>query len=144
MLRIRKHTITPYHPETNGNKESRNKILAAVLAKHCENHQRDWDFFVSTSVMEYNSSIHQGTNCTPYFLVYGQEPRNSFDIKVLPRDFNFGDESQTKLMRAWSQGLELARRNIDKQHIQNKQRFDEGIRIREMKVNNKVLKRFQI
>ena len=37
-------------------------------------------------MIEYNSSVHQGTGETPYFLMYGVQPRNSFDINVLPND----------------------------------------------------------
>jgi len=79
MMRVTKHTITPYHPQTNGVTEAKNKIFAAVLAKHCADRQRYWDLYVSVAVLEYNSTVHSDTGYSPYFLCYGVEPLNVID-----------------------------------------------------------------
>src|SRR5215472_6848877 len=80
MLKIKHFTTTPYHPQANGLVESKNKMMIQILEKHCHDHQRDWDKYIPMAVLEYNCTENYTTKETPYFLVYGIEPRSPLDV----------------------------------------------------------------
>lgn len=77
---IRQQCTTPYNPRANGQVERFNKVLANRLAKYTDKYQNTWDDYVSTVCMDYNMSKHSATGETPYFLVFGQEPRKGIDV----------------------------------------------------------------
>ena len=40
--KIKHHKSSPYHPQANGQVESTNKILEAIMTKTVKQHRRDW------------------------------------------------------------------------------------------------------
>jgi hypothetical protein len=83
VSKIRQHTTTPYNPRANGQVERFNKTLANGLAKCLGNkEQTNWDSYVATVCMSYNTTKHSATGETPFFLMFGQEPKTSLDELV--------------------------------------------------------------
>lgn len=66
-------TTTAYHLRTNGLTERFNGTLAKMIACYTKNH-RDWDRFLPFLVFAYNTSDHDVTGYSPYFLLHGFEP----------------------------------------------------------------------
>ena len=75
---VAKVKTTPYKPSSNP-VERFHRTMHSLLAKVISDHQRDWDCYLAYITFCYNTSIHQGTGYTPYFLMHGTEARWNMD-----------------------------------------------------------------
>ena len=64
---------TPYYPRANGQAESTNKILIAILTKIVGVKRNDWGTKLSAALWAYRTLYKVATGCTPFKLVYGLE-----------------------------------------------------------------------
>ena len=83
IMDVRKSRTTPYHPMSNGITERMNRNLLKMLGT-LENYQKaDLKKHLSALVHSYNCMPQDSTGFSPYFLLFGREPR-------LPVDLAFG------------------------------------------------------
>jgi hypothetical protein len=75
VLNIAKSTTTAYHPQCDGHTERFNATLCSMLSKMMEEHPMDWDELLDHCTFNYNASKHASTQLSPYYVVYGKEPR---------------------------------------------------------------------
>lgn len=87
LYQIKKSRTTPYHPAGNGQCERFNRTLYTLLRTLPGPRKRDWASCLSQVLFCYNTTPHQGTGESPYYLMFGQEPR-------LPVDFLLGNVSE--------------------------------------------------
>lgn len=83
---IRKSQTTPYHAMGNGMCERFNRTLLNMLGTLEPDQKTDWKKHVAPLVHAYNSTRHENTGQTPFFLMFGRQPR-------LPVDLAFGIKS---------------------------------------------------
>jgi transposase InsO family protein len=71
---------SPYHPQTNGMTERVNGVLGALVTKMSLGIRERWDEFVKPAVFILNARTHSTTGFSPFYLVYGVQPRLPGDI----------------------------------------------------------------
>ena len=80
---VKKLCTSPYHPQTNGQCERFNSTLLNMLGTLTLKQKKDWKNHVSAMVHAYNCTRNTATGFSPYYLLFGREPR-------LPVDVEFG------------------------------------------------------
>jgi transposase InsO family protein len=68
-----KHIFTyPYHPQANGQVESTNKVLEAILTKNVSTNRQNWATELPNALWDYRTTWRNTTGYSPYHLVYGK------------------------------------------------------------------------
>ena len=80
---VKKLHTSPYHPQTNGQCECFNSTLLNMLGTLTPEQKKDSKNHVSAMVHAYNCTMNADTWFSPYYLLFGREPR-------LPVDVEFG------------------------------------------------------
>ena len=119
-LGIHRTQTSAYHPQGNGHVERFNRTIAAMLAKHVNKNQKDWDTHIPQVLMAYRTAVHESTGFSPYHLVFGRSPKLPLDI-MLGRVTD--DEKATSLPeyvqdlhRSLEESFKLARENLTLSH----------------------------
>lgn len=79
-LKISKTRTTAYHPQCDGLVERFNRTLQDMIATITVDHPFDWEEALPKVCIAYNTSIHTTTGYSPFYLMYGREPRLPIDI----------------------------------------------------------------
>jgi transposase InsO family protein len=76
---------SPYHPQGNGQVESTNKVIEAILTKTVRENHKDWSDRLHEALWAYRTTWRSTTGFSPYELVYGKSPvfPIEFEIKTL-------------------------------------------------------------
>lgn len=103
-----------------------------MLVKYVFDKREQWSSYLDTCVFAYNTSRHESTKYTPFFLMFGRRA-------TLPIDINFCKDSPTEkhqhycalddpdiltLPTAQQQVLEQAKTNILQAQAKQKEQFD--------------------
>ena len=84
LLGFHKVNTSAYHPQTDGLVERFNRTLTSMLAKKMEKEGRDWDQHLPYVLFAYRASQQQSTRESPFFLLYGRDPRLPVEAVVSP------------------------------------------------------------
>lgn len=122
------HTkTTAYHPRTNGLTERFNKTLADMMSHYVSEDHKDWDRFLPFLVQAYNTSIHDTTGYSPFFLLHGFEPDLMIDQALALPNENLDEENtfdfETMVYR--DKARQMASDRVEKSQEKSKIRFNE-------------------
>ena len=76
----KKSRTSPYHPEGNGQCERFNRTLFGLLRQLSEEKRRKWHLYLKSLIAIYNMTPHSQSGFSPYFLLFGREPRLPLDL----------------------------------------------------------------
>ena len=65
----------PYHHQTNGLIERCFRTLRQGFRVFCNKNPEEWDRYLTSFTLAYNSAVQSAIKASPYFVVYGKEPR---------------------------------------------------------------------
>ena len=85
---VRSHT-TSYHPQGNGQVERMNHTVISMLCTLPEDQRGKWKGHLNNLIHAYNSTKHETTGCSPFFLLFGRS-------LLLPIDLIFGTYPSSK------------------------------------------------
>ena len=126
-----------YHAESNGLVERFMAPLNTMIVSFTSDHQKDWDLYLQHVLFAYNTTPHTEIKETPYYLVFGRDPRLPTDI-ILNYNANYNTTStedirnyKTKL----TQNLIKAFAWIKQQNLQIKNKNATLLRSRTQPIN---------
>src|SRR5260370_31646500 len=133
---------TLHHPQHNGQTECQNQTLEIALHAYVTGSKVNWAKWLPALAFAYNSTLQSSTGYSPFFLLYGYEPRSpaSFTTKDpcrVPRPlYNWSTQDfvqELEVHRA------LARDSLAKPMSQQAQAHDSHHRLEEFTVGDKIL-----
>ena len=127
ILNINRISTTPYNPRADGFVENHNKTLKDQLSHFVDKlKQDDWDVYLPTVQLMYNTTVSLATGFTPMLLMTGREVR-------LP-SFTHMDEIKAKIKEENIEENEFVLKMVEtmrayhdsalKQTLKNKERFN--------------------
>lgn len=118
------HRTTAYHPQTNGLCERFNRTLSHMISMYVSADHRDWDRFLPYATFAYNTSVHDTTKFTPFFLLHGREATLPLDAALGLQSDEVRAPSNQEVLQRWQRARELvSTRELEAQR-KNKQRYD--------------------
>ena len=78
---VQKLRMSPSYPQTNGQCEWFNSTLLNMLGTLTPEQKKDWKTNVPAMVHAYNCTKNTATGFSPYYLLFGREPRLPIDVE---------------------------------------------------------------
>jgi len=127
---INKSQTTPYHPMANP-VERFNRTLLNMLRTLPVERKSDWKASIPSLVHAYNCTVHDSTGYSPFYLMYGRNPRLPIDVL-----FNLGSsKAETdyvgyikKLQERLVSAYDLVSQRLEKSASANKRLYDRKAR----------------
>ncbi len=109
-----KINTTSYRPQCNGLTERFNAKLTTIISMYVNQHHTDWDTYIPYALFAYRTAIQETTKESPFYLLYGRDPRLPIDVSLLPRDeiFTNAEDYRTYLVTRLRETRKLAQDNI--------------------------------
>ena len=142
LYRIQKSRTTPYHPEGNGQVERFNRTMHNLLRTLPPEQKKHWPNHLSELVYVYNITPHASTGLSPYFLMYGRNPKVPLDY-LLGNCFKDAPEvtvdwvtsHQKCLEKAFEHANEILHKNAERR----RRHYNQSARQAPIPVGNTVL-----
>ena len=102
-----------------------------MLAKIVKEDQRNWDLYISSTCLAYNTSVHSSTGFTPSFLRFGREIRLPSDLlqpDSLLLSHELHSDYATELKSRLMQAFQTARETLKVPHRTQKAYYDRWAR----------------
>ncbi|XP_044178256.1 uncharacterized protein LOC122960249 [Acropora millepora] len=128
LLNTKKLNTTAYHPQTDGLVERFNNTLAESISMYVSTDQKDWDNYIPSILFAYRVSPQASTGDSPFYLLYGREPRLPPDVSLLPLENVSSSvaEHRSRIVNQLEAAQAIARTNIQRAQQQMKAQYDKA------------------
>lgn len=138
LLKIKKSSTSPYHPQSNGSLERSHRTLGEYLRSFAAKDQLNWDDYIPFAMFAYNSSKHTSTGYQPFELVFGRQVTIPSTLsKPTEPQYNY-DDYQFELKRKIQETQEIAKHRLINNKEKAKERYDEKVHSVPLEVGDKV------
>ena len=143
---IKKCRTTPYHPQCNGMVERLNSTLIQMLRPLSEKVKAKWTDSLNKLIYAYNCTRHSVTSFSPYYLLFGRNPRLPIDVMLSTYNGNNYEEPDCqKYTKEWSERMtkafKIASENTKNRRLSNKKLKDKRATLAPLEIGGRVLVR---
>ena len=112
LMGITKSRTTPYHPQGNGMTERFNRTLLSMFGTLEPDQKVNWAtcMYAETMTHAYNSTKHESTGYSPFYMMFLREPKLPVDLLFQPQ--RSSDEHNTKNAKSPSEYVRRLRRHM--------------------------------
>lgn len=114
LMGIKRIRTTPYNPAANGQCERMNQTIIKMLRTLEESQKSRWKDHLNPLVHAYNCTKNAATGYSPFFLMFGREPRLPIDVMFNVKSSNT-KKSHQEYLNYWNRVMKEAY-NIAQQH----------------------------
>lgn len=132
---IEKRHISAYSAHVNGRVERPNSSIANILAAFCDENS-EWDQLLPQVMMSLNSSTHEATHTSPFFLEHGRDMRLPYCIKESNPKFDSEIEYVQQLISSLNEVFSKTLVNLLKQESKHIRLSEKGNNVE--KINYKL------
>lgn len=142
-LGVRRTMTTAYRPQADGRVERTNRTVKECITRLLHEHATSWDLLLPHVAMAINSTVHDSTGFTPFYLAHGCEMQLPVDLAAAlasPAPSTvppYVDE----ILRRFTIAYQLARATMLKQATRSKRRYDATARTIFYAIGDKVFYR---
>ena len=140
--KIKKIRTTPYHPQGNAQCERFNRTLIGMLGTLPNEVKSEWQEWISSMTHSYNCTICRSTGFSPYFLMFGREPRIPINLEFNLLNGREVVDAKTyvdRLRHRLEWAFQQAQRNIAQDAKQRKSYHDQKVRCHKLQKGDIVL-----
>ena len=113
LIGTKKLRTSLYHPQTNGQCERFNSTLINMLGKLPPECKSDWKGSIGTWVHAYNCTQNSAMGFSPYFLMYGRQPKLSIKVTQGLIQKSITPPNSTKYIQKLRECMKWAHRKAD-------------------------------
>ena len=135
------HT-TPYHPMGNVITERFNRTLLPMLRCLNQDQKQDWKSHLVSMTHAYNSTVHDSTGQSPFYLMFGRQPRLAVDVlfKLHGQEHHTGYQGYVKKLKdSLEQAYRAASAAVAKASQKGKELYDLRVRGSNPVIGDRVL-----
>lgn len=121
---IHRLTTTAYHPQCNGATERLNRTLSDMLSMYVDASHTNWDTVLPFITYAYNTSRHDITSFSPFFLLFARSSDTTLDTLFPYVDVGHKTDYVTELMNRAEESRQLARTYTLISQSNQKARYD--------------------
>lgn len=129
-LEIDHVVTTAYHPQSNSGAESFNREIIRYLSCMMKNADEDWEAWLPSLMMAYNTRIHKATNRSPFYLTYLREPNLPYFMLEMDRKM-YGEDWATSAAHRMKILYQMTRKGLLKAAEVNKKYYDRNAKQQE-------------
>jgi hypothetical protein len=140
ILGINKRETTAYHPQCDGLTERFNHTLASILSKFVNHRHNDWDECLPFALFAYRTSVQESTGDSPFFLMYGRDPRLPLDqvFKAPSNQVTSALDYRASVVENLQEAFDRVHENLQHAQQQQKERFDQQHATKKFSLGSKV------
>lgn len=115
---------------SNGQTERQNQNIKKILKNYVDIYGTDWDDHLNIALAAYNSSVHETTGFSPFFLLYGQDFNYNMDIMYNDLESNYtGNHAgyASDLRRKLQESYTIVRSSGLKEQERHKRIYDKKV-----------------
>ena len=101
----------PYHPQSNGRIEGFHHFLKSCMTKHIST-TMEWDQVVHLATAAYNFFPNEHSKESPFFLMFGRDPRVPLNTLLTPKIRYMGTEENILSLKALQRIYHLVAENL--------------------------------
>jgi transposase InsO family protein len=125
-LGVRRTRTTAYRPQADGRVERTNRTVKECTTRLMHEYHDDWDALLPHTAMAINSTVHESTGFTPFYLAHGCEMQLPVDLaNPLPgQDFTSAPAYVNEVLRRFEVAYRHAQQTMQLQAQRAKRRYD--------------------